>query len=190
MDRIKEALEIARQMRGTATVTALRRKPRGAPVPPPVAKPDRIVYNKTRTVTVDADAIRANRIVMRDSGEPASEAYRILCTQLLQRLNERGWNALAVTSPGRGEGKTLTAINLALAMALEVDKTVLLVDADLREPRIHRLLGVEADVGLSDYLQNSVPLERILVHPSIGRFVLLPGGTPCNNSSELLASPR
>ena len=74
MDRIKEALELARQMRGTATVTALRGKPRGASPPPPLAKPDRIVYNKTRTVTVDADSIRANRIVMRDSGEPASEA--------------------------------------------------------------------------------------------------------------------
>jgi capsular exopolysaccharide synthesis family protein len=109
---------------------------------------------------------------------------------VLQRLRENKWNVLAVTSPGLNEGKTLTAINLAVSLAMEVNYTVLLVDADLRHPNVHTYFGLEPEFGLSDYLLSDKPLQELLVHPGIQGLVVLPGGKPLTNSSEMLNSPK
>jgi protein-tyrosine kinase len=97
---------------------------------------------------------------------------------------------LGVTSPGHGEGKTLTAVNLAASLAMETTQTVLLVDANLRNPSIHEVFGLEGCMGLADYLLDNQPVEDLLVHPGIGRFVVLPGGRAISNSSEILTSPK
>jgi len=68
-----------------------------------------------------------------------------------------------VTSADMGEGKSVTAINLAIALAREIDHTVLLVDADLRKPSIHTYLGISADWGLSEYLQGLVSISDCLI---------------------------
>jgi Mrp family chromosome partitioning ATPase len=67
---------------------------------------------------------------------------------------------------------------------------VLLVDADLRSPRIHKYFDLPPGPGLSDFLLSNTPLEDILVHPGLGRFVILPGGKPLFNSSEMLGSQK
>lgn len=190
MERIKEALERARKERGakgtwSAAGGVLDINARAA-----AGSLDQIVYTRTRSVELSPKRLREKRIILANEQSAAADAYKILRTQVLQRMQERGWNALAVTSPGYGEGKSLTAINLAISLAMEVDKTVLLVDADLREPRLHGFFGVDPEPGLSDYLTSDTPLESILVHPGIGRFVLLPGGGPLLNSSEMLASRK
>ena len=189
MDRIADALERVREEAGPVGVIRPNRTAR------PRAEgnsttPGEIRYTRTRTVTVSRELLREQRIVA--GFEPGSykDSYKILCTQVLQRLRDKGWNALAVTSPGAGEGKSLTAINLAVSLALEVDQTVLLVDADLRAPRIHRHFGLPTGPGLSDYLISNTPLEDILIHPGIGGFVILPGGRPIVNSSEMLGSQK
>lgn len=150
-----------------------------------------IEYTQTRSVPVSRDHLRRQRVI---SGyEPGSftDAYKILRTRVLQKLREQGWNALAITSPGPSAGKTLTAINLAISLSLEVDQTVLLVDANLRNPCIHKYFGLEPEYGLSDYLLDSVPIEKILINPKgIGRFVLLPGKRPLADSAELLSSAK
>ncbi len=188
MERIKEALEKARQERavgGGAGGGAVGRAG-GAP-----ADPAEIVYSRTRTAPVLRGTLRANRVIAGFDPGPFTDAYRILRTQVLKRLQKNGWNALAVTSPGAHEGKTLTAVNLAISLALEVNRTVLLVDANLRAPRVHELFGLPGSPGLSDYLTGDTPLEEILVHPDgIGRFVLLPGGKPILDSAEMLNSPK
>ena len=97
---------------------------------------------------------------------------------------------LGVTSPGHGEGKTLTAVNLAVSLAMETTQTVLLVDANLRRPSVHEVFGLDDCPGLADYLLDNQPLEDLLVHPGIGRFVLLPGGRAISNSTEILTSPK
>ena len=91
---------------------------------------------------------------------------------------------------GKGEGKTLTAINLALAISMELQETSLLVEADLREPAIRRYFGLNTKQGLTDYLLSGIPLPELLINPGIDRFVFLPGGRSIPNSAEILGSPR
>lgn len=183
MERIKQALEKAREERikaGGASDFASGTTPAG-----------QIMYTHTRTEEVPASFLREMRVITAIETGEFTDSYKILRTQVLQRLRENQWNALAVTSPMSGEGKTLTAINLAISLAREVDYTVLLVDADLRSPSVHTYFGINPEKGLSDYLTDDVPLPQLLIHPSgIGRFVILPGGKPLENSSEMLNSPK
>lgn len=183
MERIRKALEKTYQKKATALsrdgVTAI------------VRSEGNIQYTQTRSVPVSIDHLRRNRVIAGCDPGGFTDAYKILRTRVLQKLRDQGWNALAVTSPGPAAGKTLTAINLAISLALEVDQTVLLVDANLRSPSVHRYFGIQPEFGLSDYLLDSVPIEKILVNPKgIGRFVLLPGKRPLADSAELLSSPK
>lgn len=162
------------------------------PMPPPRTGPGEIrsiTYSHTRCVAVDPIVLRAWRVMTETSG-PAADAYKILCAQVLQRLRENGWNALAVVSPGYREGKTLTAINLAISLSREVGHTVALVDADLRQPSVHRYFGLSAQAGLSDHLLDGISLEKILINPGIPDLVVLPGGRPVHMSAELLGSSK
>lgn len=151
--------------------------------------PSPIVYTETRTVSVAPSLLRERRIVAALEAGPFSDAYKILRTQVMQRMRENGWNLLGITSPGAGEGKTLTAANLAVSLAMELNQTVLLVDADLRNPALHAAFGLAADQGLVEHLLDHTPVPDLLVHPGIQRLVLLPGGRAVAGSSELLTSP-
>ncbi|HEY9198604.1 MAG TPA: AAA family ATPase [Gammaproteobacteria bacterium] len=184
MERIKEALERARQERGDAP-------PSTRPAGRPATQPAEISYTQTRTTKVASGLLRNHRIIAGLPHSAFADAYKILHTQVLQRLKENHWNVIAVTSPGEDEGKTLTAINLAISLAMEVNYTVLLVDANLRHPSIHEHLGLPAGKGLSDYLLDDVPLPELLVHAeNLEHVVILPGGRAVQNSAELLNSPK
>ncbi len=186
MERITEALERAREERAHTGkgFGGLVSKAKGNETV------EQIEYTRTKTIKVSRDFLREQRIVSGFEQGVFTDAYKILRTQILQKMRENDWNVLAVTSPGEDEGKTLTAINLAISLAMEVDRTVLLVDADLRHPQVHQYFGLREGPGLSDYLTSDTPLEELLVHPGIGRFVILPGGKPLLNSSEMLRSPK
>ncbi|MHB1140970.1 MAG: CpsD/CapB family tyrosine-protein kinase [Sulfuricaulis sp.] len=186
MERIKEALERARQERQQSGGSFGAAASRGASA----TAPSQIVYTQTRHAEVSNELLRGRRVISGLDPDSFSDAYRILRTQVLQRLRENKWNVLAVTSPGLNEGKTLTAINLAISLAMEVNYTVLLVDADLRHPNVHTYFGLEPEFGLSDYLLSDKPIEELLVHPGIQGLVVLPGGKPLTNSSEMLSSPK
>jgi capsular exopolysaccharide synthesis family protein len=143
-----------------------------------------------RRQPVSLDRLRANRVIAGFEGSAPAEAYRVIATQVLQLVRENDWNVLAVVSPGFGEGKTLTCVNLAITLARGVDQHVLLVDADLRVPKVHACLGLPGEPGLSDHLTSEVPLEEVLVDPGIERLLVLPGGRPLRSASELLGSHR
>jgi protein-tyrosine kinase len=147
-----------------------------------------IVYTRTRVMPVATDVLQDKRIALA-ANHALADAYKLLRTQLLMRMRDNGWNTIAVTSPGRYAGKTSVAINLAVSLALEMDQTVLLVDADLRHPNVANVLGLPVEKGLSDYLSQQTPIEDMLIHPGIGRLVVLPGNQALNNSAELLRSP-
>ena len=186
MERIKAALERAQQERQQSAAN-----PPNNPSQAGNTGSERISYSQTRTMKVSARTLAEHRIISGAPSEEFADAYKILRTQVLQRLSDNNWNALAITSPGEQEGKTLTAINLAISLAMEVNYTVLLVDADLRHPGIHNYFGLRPERGLSDYLTGDVPVQDILIHPEgIGNCVILPGGKPLPNSSELLNSPK
>ena len=189
MERIKQALELARKERikNGGRVTGSIAKPDDAPQS---VEEQNITYTSTRTVPMPIGELREKRIITEQQNS-ISDAYRILRTQVLQRLNEKKWNTLAITSPGNGAGKSLTAINLAISLAREVDNTVLLIDANLRSPKLDKYFDFHAEYGLSDYLLNDKPLGEMLVNPEgVSRFVVLPAGRAIANSSEMLSSPK
>lgn len=100
-------------------------------------------------------------------------------------------NLILVSSSRPGEGKTFSSINLALSIALEQDKTVLLVDADVLRPKIAKTLNVQHQVGLTDYLLSSdITVSDILLNTNVPRLKLVTAGTPHHLSTELLASDR
>jgi non-specific protein-tyrosine kinase len=147
-------------------------------------------YTRTKKTEIDLPILKRHRIVSLFHEEAMTDQLKILHTQVMNKVEELGGNSLLVTSPKPREGKTTTAINLAVSISHKVDRTVLLVDADIRKPTIHRYLGLDESMGLSDYLLGRAEIPDLLINPGIEKMVILPGGSPLTNSSELLASPR
>lgn len=187
MEKIKQALERAREeSQSTAPNKPGDDLTRGL-------QPDletEIRYSQTRVSDIDERQFRKHGLISGLENDEITTAYKILRTQVEQRMVANEWNTLAVTSPNKGEGKTLTAINLAISLAREVHRTVLLVDLDLRNPNIHQRLGQSVDYGVAEYLLKGVPVPQIMFNPGIERLVVLPGKEAIISSSELLASPR
>lgn len=183
MEKLSQAVERYKQSAQGAGARA--ETPAGSrQIPPP------FVYTRTRTVECREDVLRHNRVLSAFDRGSFTDGYQLLRTQVLHRLRENSWNVLGVTSPRAQEGKTLTALNLAIALAMETTQTAMLIDADLKQPKIHELLGLDPCLGLADYALEDVLLEDVLVHPGLGRLVVLPGGRPIQRSSEVLTSPR
>ncbi len=184
MDHIQTALQLLAHEQKTGRAQPNRRRADEQSVPSP------LVYTRTRSLDIPLSVLRHQRVMAAYAKGPFVDAFKILRTQVMHRLREHDWNMLGVTSPGHGEGKTLTAVNLAVSLAMETTLTVLLVDANLRHPSVHEVFGLDDCPGLADYLLDNQPLEDLLVHPGIGRFVLLPGGRAVSNSTEILTSPK
>ena len=154
--------------------------------------PEDIFYTVTRTVAVDPENLRRQRLLVGGGEAEAAvaEGYKVLRTHIMQQTAEEGHNTLMVTGPLPGEGKTLTAINLAISISQELNHTVLLVDADLRSPSIAQYFGLSDGPGLTDHLTKGVPIEELLIHPEgLAKLVILPAGQPVIQAAELLNSP-
>jgi protein-tyrosine kinase len=118
-------------------------------------------------------------------------AYKVLRTQVLRRLKELKATTLAVLSASNGEGKTLSAINLAVAIAADPGYTALLVDLDLRNPSVHRRFGFEPELGVEDCLEQGREVRQAMVRVAgYDRLLLLPARGRVELSSELLATER
>jgi hypothetical protein len=124
MDRFRTAVQFYKdQQDSSRTGSQAGKIAGGQAVPPP------IVYTKTRSLDIPLSTLRQRRVMAAYDKGPFVDAYKILRTQVIHRLRENNWNVLGITSPGHGEGKTLTAVNLAVSLAMETSQTVLLVDA-------------------------------------------------------------
>ncbi|MEM7564666.1 MAG: CpsD/CapB family tyrosine-protein kinase [Pseudomonadota bacterium] len=182
MEKIKQALEIARQNQ-SEPVSTEGRGSAGTSL-------EQIVYTHTRRLELDATYLERHRILVQPQ-EKGADAYNLLRTQVLQKMRVNHWQTLAITSPNEGAGKTVTAINLAISLAREVNQTVLLVDLDLRKPSVAKCLYSDQVAGIGEYLMDDVPLQELLINPNdIDRLVILPGSTPFLSSSEMLSSPK
>ena len=196
MERIKQALEKAKAERDAAGGATASDERVGAsanatlPAEPQAAllQETSIAYSRTPVSLSNAEHLRRNLVISEDGDPVGLTAYKMLRTQVLQRMNAKQWNALALTSPAAGDGKTLTAINLAISIARELGQTVLLVDLDLHVPSVHKYLGLQPGPGVLGYLRDGVAMSEVLVNPGIERLVVMPGGQPVENSSEILAS--
>ncbi|MFO1429906.1 MAG: exopolysaccharide biosynthesis protein [Candidatus Competibacteraceae bacterium] len=161
------------------------------PAPPAPIHPTGLIrYTETPEIALDPAVLGRNLVVTADGNDPVTSAYKVLRTRVLQRMTAGGWNVLAITSPGPGEGKTLTALNLAISLSKEVNHTVLLVEIDLRRPTLHQYLGHRHKLGLTDYLLRDVSLKSVMFNPGINRLVIIQAGSTVPNSSELLSLPR
>lgn len=147
-------------------------------------------YDQSRTMFLNPVIAASNRCVAALPSSGDTEAYKVIRTHLLQKGAEAGGKAVMITSALPGEGKTLTAINLAFTVARDFSQTVLLVDCDLRRQRIHEMLGINSDKGLIDCLLGSTPVSDVITWPGIEKLTLISGGKAVDESAELLGSPR
>ena len=135
------------------------------------------------------DKIDPRIVAFYDPHSPVTEQYRTLRTNIQALSVEKPIKAITVTSSIHGEGKTITAANLAISMAQDMDnKNILLVDADLRRARITKYLGITAEYGLADLLTNGQKADDVLLNIGINNLTVLPAGKIPHNPAELLGS--
>jgi protein-tyrosine kinase len=171
MSRLEEALEKANKLRESRPDTVRKKLP---------------AVSERELKKVNNEFI----VTLSDSDSVMAEEYRRLKSMVIRETKSDFLNTLMVTSSLDAEGKTLTAINLAVSLAQEMDHSILLVDADLRKPMIHKYLGVTYEYGLSDYLSGDIDVSDILIKTGIGNLVLLPAGHGASNPVELLSSAK
>jgi exopolysaccharide/PEP-CTERM locus tyrosine autokinase len=186
VERAGEALGRAGHAVGRAEA-GVSKTPAGRPVAPAVAE--------SRLFKVDRGRLREKGMITPDGGRTAAaESFRRVKRQILANVavaqaGAPPSNLVMVTSAMAGEGKTYCAINLAISIALEVDRTVLLVDADVAKADVASALGLRAEKGLMEVLlDRRLDLADVLWKTDIGRLSLLPVGSPHRQATELLTS--
>ena len=190
MEKLRKALEKAKQERIEEKGEFLEKE---APIPAAVEeKPGRVspVYRQSQPCELDPTMLIERRCVCISSDAFEIEYYKMLRTQIIQRTNPNGWNTIMITSALPGEGKTLTAVNLALTFAREFNHTVLLVDCDLRQQNVHKVLGINSERGLIDALVDNRPLQELIMWPGIEKLTFISGGKTISDTSEVLSSAK
>lgn len=191
MSRIEEALKKAASHRNTPVVETV----------------EDTSANKTndRVATADAKKVEFGHLLevppievdnlmlataYDEKSEVVEEYNKLRSTIISLTKGEVFSNTLLVTSTISEEGKSMTALNLAISLAKEHDHTVLLVDTDLRRPSVHRFLGIKPEVGLVHCLRDGLPIEKALIKTGIGKLVVLPAGESIKDPLDMLSSNR
>ncbi len=177
-NRSKKARERARRRKH-----AISRKAK--PLLPPQILPTEIEY--------EVDQCRKHKILVPENLESqhaGSAAFRVLRTRFLQRARSHQWTSIGISSPGQGEGKSVTSLNLAVSVAQAGNHNVYLIDLDLRRPKIWNYLGAEPPREITDYLTGEAPVEDVLFSIGIENLTIAGALTGTNQASELLSGPR
>lgn len=191
MEKIKEALEKAkRQQSGDTPRPKTLVQATVVDTSPTADDGDigEIQYQKTAVVALDQDHLENKRIVALNKHDPISWIFDSLRTQVLQRMEENNWRSLAIVSPTPESGKTFVSINLAISIAQQPSKTALLVDFDLRRPRVANYLGLKVGKSINDLLDGNASLDEIMVNPGIPRLTIMPTKNATSKASETLSS--
>lgn len=179
------------------TAVADSRPSVAAPAQPSMALPAQsgLPHPASRRVDLDFAALSALGIITPDAPRTGiADQFRVIKRPLI--ANAIGKNAatlkhanlIMVTSALAGEGKTFISVNLAMSIAAELDRTVVLVDADVARPSVLRTLGLPSGPGLLDVLEGKVELSGALLKTNVDKLTLLPAGTQHARATELLAS--
>jgi protein-tyrosine kinase len=138
---------------------------------------------------LDATHLQSQRLVAYDGKYIRSRPFDMLRTEVLRSMDLKSWKTLAVTSPTANCGKTLTAINLALSIARQPERQVLLVDLDLRKPRVAASLGLKCKEGVVGIIEGHSDVYRTIVRARVGdsSLEILPT-VPAPNASDLIGS--
>lgn len=160
----------------------------------PSAQIDPANVRRFQPVSLDRAVLDENNILPQLTDPSALRAYKILRTRVLRRLEANQWHSFAVTGATPGEGKTLTAINLAMALAQDSHTWVILVDLDLQRPKVADYLGLtnsNGERGITDFLLGDATFEQITYSPaSMDRLACIPNFQSVANASDLLTSAR
>jgi capsular exopolysaccharide synthesis family protein len=149
---------------------------------------------ETRTVTEAVEGRTASAtlhpllVAAINPHSPVAEQYRTLRSRISHREETASLRTLIVTSPGAGDGKSVTAANLALTMAQEFQRRVILVDADFRGSSVHSLFGVSSTPGLAELLTGEAALDDVMVYLPDYRLTIIPAGQTPQFPTELLGS--
>jgi capsular exopolysaccharide synthesis family protein len=197
MAKVYEALRRAEEERkrraGDETSPAV---PLDAPPVPAPAVPERKPIAKSltgrakRRVQETAGEINKRRIAMLQPDSYVAEQFRALRGRIDALAAQRPLRTLVVSSPLAGEGKTTAAINLAAVTSMSVGRRVLLMDCDMRKPKVHQALGLRPETGLAEVLADQVSLDSAIVKIEGMNLDVLPVRGRPSNPSELLGSPR
>lgn len=174
MSRIEKAMEKASQLAGGAAL-------------PEQSSFARVGDDLASQIDVDSRRLVASN----DFNLPITEEFRKMKSAIIQLISkDPSKNLLLVTSSVGGEGKSITALNLAISLAQEHDQKVLIIDADMRKPSVARYLGLPPQKGLAECLLDNIPMDNLLIETGLGSLTFLPAGVPNNNPVELFSSQK
>jgi protein-tyrosine kinase len=187
---IEQAIERMRRQtpgpqRAALTISGMRRD-ESQTTPPVELKFPRVDY--------DLDTCERCHVLVPESDgndtATGATAYRMLRTRVLHLMRSNRWSTLALTSPGAGEGKSVTALNLALSLAREQNQNVFLIDLDMSNPSVCAYLGIAPPRGIVHYFAGQIEPQHVFFSIGIDRLALAGGIEATPYSSELLASGR
>jgi protein-tyrosine kinase len=184
------ATPVAPAAPAAAPLAAQAAAPAAAAAPTPAAR------HHTKYIELDLAHMRDSGMVTAAGGRTMLvEDFRIIKRPLIKRAfaerapGDKPGNLIMITSSLPGEGKTYCAINLAMSIAMELDNTVLLVDADVARPSVLRVLGLPSQRGLMDILlDDKIDLSDVMLRTNVDTLSILPAGTSSPRATELLAS--
>lgn len=186
MERIREALNKAKasqppaedsEVVATPAVMQPQDQPCADQEPAPLDLPQ---------VQLDPAHLERNRIVSFDMNDPSHMAFNILRTKIHQTMADNSWKSIAISSPNPGAGKTMVAINLAFSLARQKNCRVVLIDLDLRRPTIAKVLGIQVETSIGQYLTGRVDVRQCMLQIA-ENLVVLPNNQPVKISSELMS---
>ncbi len=180
--KLNEALKRAAEEKGKAFEKAAEI---------PVAAPSHVPEPKPELKSEDfASEVNRKIVVYHNPTSQVSEQFRAMSAHVRSMEMSEGIKTIAVTSPTCGEGKSVVAVNMAVVMALDFSKPVVLIDCNMRRPSVGPLLGLHNSEGLSDLLSGRAQLQDVLIKTDVANLTVLPGGETALNPNELLASSK
>lgn len=186
MDRIREAVTRARTAQGKAPESPSPAKAIPAARFLREVAPDTEAFAEARC---NFDIFPEHRIISNEQ-DPMLSAYRVLRTRVLQKMDAEGWRTLAVVSPNSGAGKTVTAINLSIAIGSKSGTRAMLVDLDFYRPSIARYLGLKEPPSVLDFFEGRKSLREVTVRPDLPDLLLVANERVTRRGAEYLASER
>jgi Mrp family chromosome partitioning ATPase len=191
MEHVRKAVERAK---GFSAADTLPQEQTGVPVQQPqfrpAASPTGTAQSWGKEVVLNAAQLESNRIISYDVADPRSKSFDMLRTQVLQSMAMKSWQILGITSATAACGKSTIAANLALSIARQPGRSVLLVDMDLQKPQVAKSLGLPCEQGLMSVLKGKSRLPSAMIQACINnqKFLVLPCEASTLNSSEWMSS--
>ena len=189
MEKIKDALEKAKEFARPLAISKSS-KNNSSPAIDKEVLLQSLSYTESAVVDLDPVHLEKNRIVAYNKNDPINTVFDLLRTQVLQKMEENNWRTIGIVSPTPEAGKTMVAINLSMSIAHQPQKTVVLVDFDLRKPKVAKQLGIQVEKSMNELLGDKADISQVMVNPGIPRLTILPTMYPVYKSAETLSSAK